>query len=550
MLTKLDRPILVIVDDLDRLSSNEIKLMFQLIKANANFPNMVYLLLFQRDIVEKSLKDIAPTNEREFLDKIVQVGFDIPKVEQTRIEKILSTGLEELLNKRDAGKHFDNNRWGNIFIPGLRPYFRTLRDVYRFLNTLSFHVSLFTNNETFEVNPVDLIALEVLRVFEPDVYKQLSEAKSILTDMHDDSVLFQSSRDEARSVVESIVRNVSKENSLQVKEILKQLFPSIEWVFSGHGYGAGFEEQWFRELRVCHPDIFDRYFLFSIPEGDISQADLDVILSLTSNREALVTKFKSLNERGLLSVALNRLEAYKQKIDLKYAVPFITSLFDIGDKLPIEETGLYGIDPETHASRIIHWYLKQEKDNEARGKILKEAMKATTGLYLPVMKTSIEVSRHEKKNEPDAFTVDEDDLIELKKICIDKIKESASSWVLKKHHKMAYILYRWREWGSPEEPQKWVKELVETKEGLLSFLTYFLQKSTSQEEESYVYKTHYYIKLKNIEDFIPVDIIKCKIENLPTDDLTDQEQKAVDAFKKALKEREEGKPDESKWGDE
>jgi hypothetical protein len=72
-LRALKKPILIVMDDVDRLSIDEVMLLFQLVKASADFPNMVYLLLFQRDIVEKSLQDGAPTSAREFLEKIVQV---------------------------------------------------------------------------------------------------------------------------------------------------------------------------------------------------------------------------------------------------------------------------------------------------------------------------------------------------------------------------------------------------------------------------------------------------------------------------------------------
>lgn len=144
-LKELKEPVLVVMDDVDRLSTDEIKLLFQLVKANADFPNLIYLLLFQRDIVEKSLKAIAPITGREFLEKIVQVGFDIPRIELTRLERVLFAGLDELLGDEAVGQRFDQRRWGNIFIPGLRPYFETLRDVHRFLATLSFHVGLFRN---------------------------------------------------------------------------------------------------------------------------------------------------------------------------------------------------------------------------------------------------------------------------------------------------------------------------------------------------------------------------------------------------------------------
>ena len=544
LMAELERPILVVIDDVDRLSTKEITLLFQLIKANADFPNIIYFLLFQRDIVEKSLETIAPITGREFLEKIVQIGFDIPQIERIHLEKILFDRLEELLTHSGTQHQFNKTRWENIFIPGLSPYFKTLRDVYRFINTFSFQVSLFLNEKTFEVNFIDLVALEVLRVFEPEVYHRLYRIRPILTRQIYSGSGEKDTNDLIKQECEFIINQATEENRPQVKEILKELFPTIEWVFGGANYGPDFEECWFRELRVCHPNVFDRYFHLTIPEGDISKADLDRILALVGNREGLVAEFKSLNERGLLGVVLNRLEAYKEEIELEHAIPFVTAIFDIGDILPDEEIGFLGIGPEAHATRIIHWYLKKESDIKRRGEILKKAMKASTGLYLPVLKTFIEDNKQERKKDRESFLVDEDDLKELKGICIEKIRKAAKSGQLQKHSKMAQLLYRWRKWASPEETRKWVEELVETTPGLLSFLVAFLQKNKISGQGDYGYRINYYMKLKNIEDFISADTLKSKIEQISDNDLTDQEQMAISAFHEMLKRREEGKSDD------
>lgn len=547
-LTALEKPILVVMDDVDRLSTNEITLLFQLVKANADFPNMVYFLLFQRDIVEKSLDDVAPIDGREFLEKIVQVGFDIPGIERSRLEKVLFGGLDELLIDNKVGQRFDQHRWGNIFIPGLRPYFETLRDVYRFLSTLAFHVTLFRMNGGFEVNPVDLIALEVLRVFEPEVYRRLPEARASLTELHDSGVRTPGVEDERRRLVESIVNAAPESKRPQVREILTQLFPSIEWVFGGSRYGSGFEERWYRELRVCHPHIFDRYFQPAIPTGDISQADLGRLLSSVGNRLALVAEFRALNTRGLLGIALNRLEAYKETISLDHAVPFITALFDIGDELPEEPPGFFSISADVHASRIIHWYLKQEKDPHRRGQKLKEAMRATFGLYLPIQKTSTETSAEDRQRSPEAFLVDEVDVRELQSICVTKIREAAASGVLRTCPHLTYILYRWREWASPEEPQQWVAGLIETSDGLLALLTGSLERHTTQGFKDYVPRISWRMRLQYLEDFVSLDVLMRHIEQLPLEDLTEEQRRAVDAFQKALKRRQAGQPDDN-WRD-
>lgn len=545
-LKELERPILVVLDDIDRLTPQEIRLLFQLVKANADFPNVVYLLLFQRDVVERSLDSSPAISGHEFLEKIVQVGFDIPRIERTRLEKVLFAGLNELLTQADVGKRFDQKRWGNLFLGGLRPYFQTLRDVYRYLASLSFHVSLFRSTGSFEVNPVDLIALEVLRVFEPAVYQRLPEAKLELTSRRDRAHDSRDQNERTRKLIEAIVKAGSQPD--QVREIVKQLFPPVEWVFGGSLYSHGFEERWFRDLRLCHPDVFDRYFHLAIPEGDISQANIDRILSLLGDRSGLVAEFRSLNQRDLLGVALDRLEAYKEKLDLSHAVTFVTALFDIGDELPGERAGFFSISPEMHVSRIIYWHLKQEKDTSKRGEFLKEAMKATTGLYLPIMTTSLEGNEEKRKRDPEAFNVTDADLKELQQLCVEKIKQAAGKGSLAPHANMLYLLYRWGEWKADDEPRQWTKSLIESQKGVFLFLTACLQRSTSHGMGDHISQEHWRINLKYVEDFVPVDTVARKVAALSLDNLSEKEAKAVKAFQKAIKRRQEGKSEDD-WRD-
>lgn len=543
MMKTLKKPILVIIDDIDRLSSTEIRLFFQLIKANADFPNLIYLLLFQRDIVEKSLEDISPISGGDFLEKIVQIGFDIPKIQRSRLNKILTESLRELLSDKSINKRYDEHRWDNIFIGGLQPFFDTLRDVHRFLSMLSFQVSLFRNKESFEVNPIDLIALETLRTFEPKVYHGLFDIKYILTRQGDSDS--KSAEDNAHNAVEAVINQSSESKRTAVREILKQLFP---YIFSMGRYDSGFEEKWFRDLRVCHPNVFDRYFHFTIPEGDISQAEIDSILDSAGNREKLVSIFHSFNQRGILDVVLERLEAYKEHLDLKYAVPFITAIFDIGDDLPERQPGFYTISPDSHASRIVRWYLMKETDINKRGQILKEAMHATNGVYLPVSQTSWGEYSYEKPEATVSPLVSLETANELKGICINKIKDASKSDILRKNPHMFSVLYHWRKWSSPEESQKWVNELVQSREGLLSFLTGCLSSSASHSIGDYVERIRWRISLKNVEDFISPDIIAEKLSSLRIDELTEREQKAVRTFQKALKRRQEDKSDDD-WRD-
>lgn len=53
-LQELGRPLVVFVDDIDRLEPKQIRMLLRQVKANANLPNIVFVLLFQPSIVERA----------------------------------------------------------------------------------------------------------------------------------------------------------------------------------------------------------------------------------------------------------------------------------------------------------------------------------------------------------------------------------------------------------------------------------------------------------------------------------------------------------------
>ncbi|PYT56973.1 MAG: hypothetical protein DMG35_21145 [Acidobacteria bacterium] len=542
LLRQLKSPLLVVIDDLDRLTADEVRVVFQLIKANADFPNLVYLTLFQRDVVEQNLEKWTCGSGKDFLEKIVQVGFDVPQVEQSKLQGVLFARLDEILADPKFSKNFKPSRWANLFTSGLAPYFQTLRDVYRYLGVLDVRVAGMAPRGSFEVNPIDLIALEVLRVFEPGVFHLLPRNKERLTRPYDargGKNISEIEREE-KLRLDSLTAAAHKESRAHAEEILKQLFPKVS---------TGNQDQYYRELRVCHPDVFDRYFLLSIPEGDISQAHLDSLLASTGNRDALVSRFNELREKGLLAVALDRLEAYKQKVSLADAVPFIAALFDIGDDLPEGQPGMFAIPTWMHASRIIRWYLKEEPDITKRRSYLAEAMKISQGLYLPVMKVAIETDSQKEGRTQSERLLDDTSVDDLKQILVEKIRKAAESGRLAAHPQLGTLLGVWAEWAGPDEPKSWVENFTQTDEGLVVFLEAMTEKATSAGSDDSLPREIWYTQLKIIERFIDPEVVASRLEKLKPQSPNESQIRAFKAFQEAIGRRRSGKPDGKPWRD-
>lgn len=538
LLRKRSRPLLVVMDDVDRLVPSEIRLLFQLVKANCDLPRIVYLMLFQRDVVEKYLAESGAGSGPDYLEKIVQVGFDVPVANQRLLNSLLSEGLNHLIADVPE-ERFDHRRWANVFIPGLQPFFETLRDVYRFLSTLEFHLGILKRGGSFEVCIIDLIALEVLRLHEPAVYRAAAGMKNILTQARDS----EAERESTKVAVEGLVGCASERRRKAVEEIVKQLFPTVEWVLGGSNYGADWAEGWARELRVCSPEAFDRFFCLTVPQDEMGQYEIDRILTVKGDRKALVTEFHSLEERGLLGAAMERMEAWKEEVDLGVAVPFVEALFDIGDKLPEAAPGFFVIEPRMHAARIIYWYLRREEDAGRKERILEEAMRETAGILLPVMTVSLELDREKKdRSGPREWLIRKENITHFKSICLEKIKEAASNGSLLLNRHLLYLLFHWIEWEK-DMVREWVARVVEKTEDALVLLQSFVQRTSSFSFGDYVARIRWIINLGTLEKFIEYEKIEKALQGIDEKILSAEAQHAVECFRKAVARRRAGKPD-------
>lgn len=533
LLKESERPFLIIMDDIDRLSKEEVRSIVQLVKSNADFPSVIYLLLCQRESIEKSLTESSAESGRAYLEKIVQVAFDVPIIQKAQVEKVLVQGINQALDRPPMNKHLDGGRWVNVYRAGVDEYFKNLRDVYRFLSALMFKTTVFEKGGGFEVNPIDLLVMEVLRLFEPELYQSLPREKSTLTQAP--SSLYPGARDDDRKGrAKSLLMLVPEERRERVKGVLTVLFPHLGQALGG-AHVVGSDEIWERELRVCHPRFIDRYFALSIPSGDLPQTWFEGLMASAGDRRAVVDTLTEMSERGLLSQALERLESFKTEIDLKHALPFVTALLDVGDDLPEAPPGFFVIDPAMHAVRIIYWYLMREGDIERRGEILKEAIANTKGMFLPVKMVSTEDSDKDKdKDDTTRNLVTKADLQGLRTLCIEKIRAAAQDGRLSSSNNLMYMLYRWKQWGGDQEVRQWVATQTGTPKLALVFLDRAIQTTYSYQMDDYAGRKHRRLRIETISDFIDPETLFATIGRGTDSERSDHDVENVKLFVEAL----------------
>lgn len=130
-LIQAEKKIIIVIDDIDRLANSQIRDVFQLVKQVADFPNVIYLLAMDREVVRRALTDVHNIDGNEYLEKIIQVPFELPELKKSKLHNIFLNKLDQIINDLPGEVIWDRDYWSSVFRNCVEPYINTLRDVNR-----------------------------------------------------------------------------------------------------------------------------------------------------------------------------------------------------------------------------------------------------------------------------------------------------------------------------------------------------------------------------------------------------------------------------------
>lgn len=479
ILRDAEKRILVVIDDIDRLTPEETRQLFTVIKALGDFPNVVYLLAFDREVAAQAIEQQSGMPGERYLEKIIQVPFELPPVDRVALRAALFKRLDEVLGDTSDGL-FDPSYWTNVFHDGIDPLIQVPRDVVRFTNTLSVTYQAVRG----EVNPVDFIALEALRVFLPGLYDVIRTNQDKFSGHSRDS-RYDGDQKAAAAFHEQWVRALPEQLRSSTRDLLERIFPKIGQM----GYGADWLTQWRRSLRACHPGVFPTYFRMTVPPGTVRRSEMLALLSLAETPAALgdaliqATNEKRPDGLSKARALLERLMDHVEKdIPDEHIAVFIGVLLDIGDSLVLDsdERGAFDVGNESRVRRVVYHLLKRVERTQ-RYTLLKIAMEQ--GRALGVQRYLIAALSDEVKKEAEGgeeALVDAATLVDLKACWLDGLKTKISQSELLAHSQLARLLAAWCLWGDPAEAKRWCEAATSSNDRLLTFLSKFCSHTRSQ----------------------------------------------------------------------
>ena len=413
-------------------------------------------------------------------------------------------------------------RWIDLRAGGLDKLIRTPRDVVRYINGLTVNGGIVLD----EVNPVDLVAIEAIRTFAPELYSFIRDNQDIMVGSAGGSFRIDEppTRGQNKKQLDEAYARCKTELEPALREISSQLFPEIQAIYGGGSYASSFYEVWRKSRRICTVDYFPRYFYLRPSDREVSQSEFDAIMRDAGSRTQLGNRLAELADTDRIDNFLMVLmdatsDMYGENIE-----PTVLALFDTGDKLEITSPTNNQL---LAVSGIVNRLLTTLNESARLG-ILLEAADTSVSLGTMVYFTSL---YGKDSNMQDAL-LNEPGWDDVRRKLIARISAAAEEMSLAKLPHFAILLYRWQEWAPAEDSQRFVKRLIESDDGVLEFLQGMVARSSSTAGR-FVERQGWHLSIDGVREFIDPAALVEPLQRLRSKrwaDMTDFQREATDAF--------------------
>lgn len=355
-LRKSEKRLVIVIDDIDRLTEDEVRQVFQLVKSVADFENVIYLLAFDHNMVAQALDSITGNEGHAFLEKITNVVLRVPPLTKRQVRELLLADLQSYAN-RQREYNWDTQRLRRIIDVAFNN-FKTLRQMERFANVLAATEGLTATDFDF----TDHVALSIMQTLEPKLFDFVGSNPKLFVDDIENRLARRKEQNKLdKAAVDEELQTLKNVSVDDVKELLGAVFPKIDNLYSSYGSESSWgKAEWRTQGRACASfTTFSRYFVFEVDEGELSESDKAALWEGAKTVDALEGYLRTLSPEKLFSVYefLTDIDAAAISEDLLRNI--VTATIDIGDEFAV----LPGLDdmfrgPMLQAMRALNVLLK------------------------------------------------------------------------------------------------------------------------------------------------------------------------------------------------
>ena len=265
LISQIDKRIVIVIEDFDRLLADEIIEVFKLIDGNASFTNFIFITAYDKKHINKIIGETYSNEEAFFSDKFFTIEVPIPKRPYDKIfNYIIETLTDKLHIRKEEVEKYEIVLANHIEV--LKKYLTTLRDVKRFLNLF---IRSYQQVEG-EVEFRDYFLIRIIQYKNEEEYVKLYKKEYFENEYFTEFKL--------------------KENlNAETEEIIRELFNKDKSLTS-----------------INNHTMFDRYFYNSV-YGTLKITEME----------------KLLDEETTIEDVYSQIKSYSQEVIHKDLVPFL-----------------------------------------------------------------------------------------------------------------------------------------------------------------------------------------------------------------------------------
>lgn len=259
ILKQSGKRLLILIDDLDRLDKDELMAVYKLVRNSVNFPNVIFMLAYDREYVNAVTKDLTDYRSEFFLEKIINAEFQLPLI----LPQFLGDDLKEKLRLHIESEKLDESIKIKIieqtdktllYSHALQKedlfafFIKNKRDVTRISNAMMINFKVLMGEVLFQ----DLFYLELIRMNYPEIYVSLQNNKGIFVELNP------SVNSRAFHLKEKYSDSTEQPSSLIT--ILNLLFPPKNEIKDDPN-----------SLGIHIPSNYHKYFRYQLEKSDFSE---------------------------------------------------------------------------------------------------------------------------------------------------------------------------------------------------------------------------------------------------------------------------------------
>ena len=321
-LKQIDRPIIISIDDVDRLHDDEVKLMLNLIRDTADFPNLFYIIAADKKNLCLSLERLGIEAPEVYMKKFINFECLFPANDAV-LKKIFQEKLDSVLREYSCTGNKDLIIDSIFEIENLLNAFETPRDILRFFNVFTFAMDCIERNGMMdEINVADLFAISIIQYLNINLYRIFRDDDSSLLTYDDNTKSLRILPSYKLVFEHPMFADIAKDTNpgeqdisiVEINDVIADVFVQKQTIFC---YVIWFlfeqERKDINGYSMRYPDSYFRYFAFNRKHTQIPGAKVRAIFSPTYKQLCEVV-FREILQRGQESSFIHNIPQFRSII--------------------------------------------------------------------------------------------------------------------------------------------------------------------------------------------------------------------------------------------